>query len=63
LLIDERDQEQLDQNEFDNAEHSGSKDGGREVLNINQHATVGVKKVSMNSHITLRTIDNYQVTT
>ncbi|CAO3565268.1 unnamed protein product [Mortierella alpina] len=60
LLIDERDQEQLDQNELDNAEQSGSKDGGREGLNINQHATVGVKKVSMNSHITLRTIDNYQ---
>ncbi|KAF9966742.1 hypothetical protein BGZ70_001435 [Mortierella alpina] len=60
LLIDERDQEQLDQNELDNAEHIGSKDGGRAGLNINQHATVGVKKVSMNSHITLRTIDNYQ---
>ncbi|KAF9982115.1 hypothetical protein BGZ75_006502 [Mortierella antarctica] len=60
LLIDERDQEQLDQNELDNAEHIGSKDGGRAVLNINQHSTVGVKKVSMNNHITLRTIDNYQ---
>ncbi|KAF9281867.1 hypothetical protein BGZ68_006340 [Mortierella alpina] len=60
LLIDERDQEQLDQNELDNAERIGSRDENRAVLGINQHTTVGVKKVSMNSHITLRTIDNYQ---
>ncbi|KAG0209060.1 hypothetical protein BGX28_000160 [Mortierella sp. GBA30] len=60
LLIDERDQEQLDQKELDNMERVGFDDGNRASMNINQHSTVGVKKVSMNSHITLRTIDNYQ---
>ncbi|KAF9358252.1 hypothetical protein BGX34_008995 [Mortierella sp. NVP85] len=50
LVIDERDQEQLDEKEAENE--------GPAPSNINEH--VGVQKVSMNKHLTLRTIDNYQ---
>ncbi|CAO3568680.1 unnamed protein product [Mortierella alpina] len=62
LLIDERDQEHLDQNE---QESSGNLDnvgpsGAKVPLDVNQHTTAGVKRVVMNSHLTLRTIDNYQ---
>ncbi|KAG0210173.1 hypothetical protein BGX28_009613 [Mortierella sp. GBA30] len=63
LLIDERDQEQLDQTEQDNSDNSendGPTAGTSVPLHVNQHTTVGVKRVAMNNHLTLRTIDNYQ---
>ncbi|KAF9106327.1 hypothetical protein BGX27_009208 [Mortierella sp. AM989] len=47
LMIDERDQEQLDQKDV-------------ETENNNVNESVGVKKVGLQNHLTLRTIDNYQ---
>ncbi|KAF9203482.1 hypothetical protein BGZ49_006382 [Haplosporangium sp. Z 27] len=47
LTIDERDQEQLDQKDVEN-----------ENNNVNE--SIGVKRIGLNSHLTLRTIDNYQ---
>ncbi|KAF9358201.1 hypothetical protein BGX26_002268 [Mortierella sp. AD094] len=47
LTIDERDQEQLDE-----------KDAEDENNNVNE--LVGVKKIGLQKHLTLRTIDNYQ---
>ncbi|KAI8351963.1 hypothetical protein B0O80DRAFT_455126 [Mortierella sp. GBAus27b] len=50
LVIDERDQEQLDQKDLEREE------AGHEHVN----ELVGVKNVSLQRHLTLRTIDNYQ---
>ncbi|KAG0001862.1 hypothetical protein BGZ79_004031 [Entomortierella chlamydospora] len=47
LTIDERDQEQLDE-----------KDAEDENNNVNE--SVGVKRIGLQKHLTLRTIDNYQ---
>ncbi|KAF8933427.1 hypothetical protein BGZ58_006355 [Dissophora ornata] len=51
LVIDERDQEQLDKNDQD-------KEQDETLGNVNE--TVGIKKVALQNHLTLRTIDNYQ---
>ncbi|KAG0248234.1 hypothetical protein BG011_000303, partial [Mortierella polycephala] len=56
LVIDERDQEQLDQSELDNEEKNELK--GNKVVGPVTH--VGVKNVALQKHLTLRTIDNYQ---
>ncbi|KAG0248739.1 hypothetical protein BG011_009971, partial [Mortierella polycephala] len=56
VVIDERDQEQLDQNDIDNEEKN-------ELMN-NKVASpaprVGFKNVALQKRLTLRTIDNYQ---
>ncbi|KAG0095829.1 hypothetical protein BGZ93_005399 [Podila epicladia] len=50
LIIDERDQEQLDQKELEE-EAKMSQDA---------HPQTGVRNLSLQNHLTLRTIDNYQ---
>ncbi|KAI1315474.1 hypothetical protein EDD11_000755 [Mortierella claussenii] len=51
LMIDERDQEQLDLKEEENGMNDAK-------ANINE--LVNIKKVGLQNHLTLRTIDNYQ---
>ncbi|KAF9203483.1 hypothetical protein BGZ49_006383 [Haplosporangium sp. Z 27] len=51
LVIDERDQEQLDEKEMENI-------GNTTALKTNEN--VNVKRLNLQSHLTLRTIDNYQ---
>ncbi|KAF9919050.1 hypothetical protein BX616_002398 [Lobosporangium transversale] len=53
LMIDERDQEQLDMKDEEKGEGNTTSS-----LGINEH--VGIKKIGLQSHLTLRTIDNYQ---
>jgi len=55
LVIDERDQEQLDQKEQDEGEE------GQHNVHVQGGAMIGVKNVSLQKQLTLRTIDNYQV--
>ncbi|KAG0025767.1 hypothetical protein BGZ81_006855 [Podila clonocystis] len=54
LVIDERDQEQLDQKEQDEGEDS------KDTMNMQSGAPIAVKNVSLQKQLTLRTIDNYQ---
>ncbi|KAG0043488.1 hypothetical protein BGZ83_011344 [Gryganskiella cystojenkinii] len=54
LVIDERDQEQLDQKEL---EEGGEGQDSAHVLNGTK---VGTKNISLQKQLTLRTIDNYQ---
>jgi len=56
LVIDERDQEQLDQKEQDEGG-----DGSQGITHVQGGNTIGVKNVSLQKQLTLRTIDNYQV--
>lgn len=55
LVIDERDQEQLDRKEQDEG------DEGKDAAHVQGGAPVGLKHVPLNRQLTLRTIDNYQV--
>lgn len=52
LVIDDRDQEELDQRDQEKEEVGTAS-------NVNEQ--VGVKNISLQNHLTLRTIDNYQV--
>ncbi|KAG0010219.1 hypothetical protein BGZ82_003553, partial [Podila clonocystis] len=54
LVIDERDQEQLDQKEQDEGEES------KDIMHMQSGAPIGVKNISLQKQLTLRTIDNYQ---
>ncbi|KAF9280320.1 hypothetical protein BGZ74_002628, partial [Mortierella antarctica] len=54
LVIDERDQEQLDQKEQDEGEE------GKDTVHMQGGTAIGVKNVPLNKQLTLRTIDNYQ---
>ncbi|KAF9184974.1 hypothetical protein BGZ51_003012 [Haplosporangium sp. Z 767] len=56
LVIDERDQEQLDQSELDNEEMNEQMD--KKGTDSATHART--KNVALQRHLTLRTIDNYQ---
>lgn len=56
LVIDERDQEQLDQKEQDEGG-----EGNRGTTHVQGGNAIGVKNVSLQKQLTLRTIDNYQV--
>ncbi|KAF9129395.1 hypothetical protein BGW39_004203 [Mortierella sp. 14UC] len=51
LVIDDRDLEQLEENEAEEGIDSEA---------VAAHPAIGVKNVSLQSHLTLRTIDNYQ---
>ncbi|KAI9241316.1 MAG: hypothetical protein BYD32DRAFT_66872 [Podila humilis] len=55
LVIDERDQEQLDQKEQDEGG-----EGDRGTTHVQGGNAIGVKNVSLQKQLTLRTIDNYQ---
>ncbi|KAG0067610.1 hypothetical protein BGZ92_005099, partial [Podila epicladia] len=54
LIIDERDQEQLDQKEQDEGYE------GKNAVHVQGGTAIGVKNVPLNKQLTLRTIDNYQ---
>ncbi|KAF9358200.1 hypothetical protein BGX26_002267 [Mortierella sp. AD094] len=51
LVIDDRDQEQLDEKEMEVL-------GENRIIRVNENANM--KKLDLQSHLTLRTIDNYQ---
>ncbi|KAF8951398.1 hypothetical protein BGZ52_012085, partial [Haplosporangium bisporale] len=55
VVLDDRDQEQLDQMALEEGINED-----QETVHAPGGAAIGVKKLSLQSHITLRTIDNYQ---
>ena len=55
VVLDERDQDQLDQKELDEGNEV------QEAVHVQNGAKVGTKNILLQKQVTLRTIDNYQV--